>query len=67
MDNIIYRYNDIENMSLIDQPDKLLEIIDLCLKPKQNEKKKFGEVFTPIKLDISIYYKKLFHYAGTNN
>jgi len=36
--------------SLIDQPKKILEIIDLCLKPKQNEKKKFGEVFTPMKL-----------------
>ena len=43
--------------SLIDQPEKLLEIIDLCLKPKQNEKKKFGEVFTPMKIVISMLDK----------
>ena len=36
--------------SLIDDPKKLLELIDACLKPKETEKKKFGEVFTPMKL-----------------
>jgi len=36
--------------SLIDQPKKLLELINECLKPKQIEKKKFGEVFTPMNL-----------------
>ena len=36
--------------SLIDEPKKLLELIDACLKPKESEKKKFGEVFTPMKL-----------------
>ena len=36
--------------SLIDEPKKLLELIDSCLKPKESEKKKFGEVFTPMKL-----------------
>lgn len=36
--------------SLIDRPKELLELINECLKPKQVEKKKFGEVFTPMKL-----------------
>jgi len=36
--------------SLIDNPKELLEIINECLKPKEIEKKEFGEVFTPIKL-----------------
>jgi hypothetical protein len=36
--------------SLIDKPTELLEFIAERLKPKDVEKKKFGEVFTPIKL-----------------
>jgi len=36
--------------SLIDRPKELLELINECLKPKQVEKKKYGEVFTPMKL-----------------
>jgi hypothetical protein len=36
--------------SLIDKPKELLELINECLKPKEIEKKKFGEVFTPMKL-----------------
>jgi len=36
--------------SLIDNPKELLELINDCLKPKDIEKKKFGEVFTPMKL-----------------
>jgi hypothetical protein len=36
--------------SLIDQPKELLELINDCLKPKEIEKKKYGEVFTPMKL-----------------
>jgi hypothetical protein len=36
--------------SLIDQPEKTLELIEGCLKPKENEKKQFGEVFTPMEL-----------------
>jgi len=36
--------------SLIDNPKELLELINDCLKPKEIEKKTFGEVFTPIKL-----------------
>ena len=51
--------------SLIDQPKELLELINDCLKPKEVEKRKFGEVFTPINFinekhlyDIEKYYKK---------
>jgi hypothetical protein len=36
--------------SLIDNPKELLKLINDCLKPKDIEKKQFGEVFTPIKL-----------------
>ena len=36
--------------SLIDNPKELLELISECLKPKDIEKKQFGEVFTPMKL-----------------
>lgn len=36
--------------SLIDKPEELLKFIQECLKPKDVEKKKFGEVFTPVKL-----------------
>src|SRR5271163_2683496 len=35
---------------LIDKPDKLLELINSLLKPKDIEKQKFGEVFTPMHL-----------------
>jgi hypothetical protein len=34
--------------SLIDNPKELLELITDCLKPKDIEKKQFGEVFTPM-------------------
>ena len=34
--------------SLIDSPKELLELINDCLKPKDIEKKKYGEVFTPM-------------------
>ena len=36
--------------SLIDEPDKLLELINDFLRPNQREKQKFGEVFTPMKI-----------------
>jgi hypothetical protein len=36
--------------SLIDNPKELLELIDTCLKPKDVEKRTFGEVFTPMSL-----------------
>jgi hypothetical protein len=35
--------------ALIDKPDELIEFMDECLHPKDNEKKQFGEVFTPMK------------------
>lgn len=35
-------------LSLLDDKTKLLEYISSCLKPKLIEKKKFGEVFTPV-------------------
>lgn len=50
--------------SLIDKPNELLEYIDNCLKPKDIEKKKYGEVFTPMNLvnemldKLDEYYKK---------
>ena len=50
--------------SLIDNPKELLELLDSCLKPKAIEKKKFGEVFTPMNFvnndmlgDLETYYK----------
>ena len=53
--------------SLIDEPVKLLELINNCLKPKDLEKKQFGEVFTPIPFinenmlkDIEQYWKKTY-------
>ena len=52
--------------SLIDNPKELLELINDCLKPKDIEKKQFGEVFTPIilvnemldKLPIEVWKNK---------
>ena len=43
--------------SLIDNPKELLELINDCLKPKDIEKKKFGEVFTPMNLVNEMLYK----------
>lgn len=34
---------------MIDEPVKLLEFIEDCLRPKDHEKKEFSEVFTPMK------------------
>ena len=36
--------------SLIDTPEKLLEYIHRCLKPKEIQKKKNGEVYTMMNL-----------------
>lgn len=54
--------------SLIDSPKELLELINECLKPKVIEKKKFGEVFTPIDFiinymleDLEKYYKEKYN------
>ncbi len=52
--------------SLIDNPKKLLELINDCLKPKEVEKKINGEVFTPMilvnemldKLPIEVWTNK---------
>jgi len=51
--------------SLIDHPDKLLELVNDCLKPKNIEKKQYGEVFTPMSFidtmltDLSNHWSKL--------
>jgi hypothetical protein len=37
-------------MSLIDKPKKLIKYLNDKLIPRENEKKQFGEVFTPLKL-----------------
>ena len=54
--------------SLIDSPKELLELINECLKPKDIEKKKFGEVFTPMWFivnnmlgDLKAYYKEKYN------
>ena len=54
--------------SLIDNPKELLELINDCLKPKDIEKKEFGEVFTPIKFinenmlkDLEDYWKNKYN------
>jgi hypothetical protein len=54
--------------NLIDRPKELLELIESCLKPKDIEKKKFGEVFTPINFinnnmlhDLEVYYKSKYN------
>ena len=47
---------------LIDKPKELLELIDSCLKPKQSEKKQFGEVFTPMYLIREMLDKLDTHY-----
>ena len=52
--------------SLIDRPKEVLELINDCLKPKDVEKKQFGEVFTPMilvnemldKLPIDVWKNK---------
>jgi hypothetical protein len=54
--------------SLIDSPQELLELINECLKPKDIEKKEFGEVFTPMSFintnmlrDLETYYKQTYN------
>jgi site-specific DNA-methyltransferase (adenine-specific) len=53
--------------SLIDNPKELLELINECLKPKDIEKKQFGEVFTPMNFindkmlkDIETYWMETY-------
>ena len=52
--------------SLIDQPEKLLEFIADRLKPKDVEKRKFGEVFTPMKTIYEMLDKLDESYIKTN-
>ena len=54
--------------SLIDNQKELLELIYECLKPKEIEKKKFGEVYTPMSFinndmlgDLEAYYKEKYN------
>ena len=47
--NIAIRFKE-DMKSLIDKPKELLELIEMMLKPKEEEKKKYAEVFTPFKL-----------------
>ena len=54
--------------SLIDSPKELLKLINDCLKSKEIEKKKLGEVFTPMDFinnnmlaDLSEYYKEKYN------
>jgi hypothetical protein len=54
--------------SLIDNPSELLEFINNCLKPKEIEKKRFGEVFTPMNFinddmlaELESYYRKKYN------
>ena len=53
--------------SLIDKPAELLEFIADRLKPKDVEKKKFGEVFTPMKLVNEMLDKLDESYKKDNN
>ena len=54
--------------SLLDKPKKLLELINDSLKPKDIEKKKYGEVFTPMNFindkmlnDLEIYWSEKYN------
>ncbi len=54
--------------SLVDNPKELLELINECLKPKDIEKKKYGEVFTPMNFinnnmlaDLEAYYNRKYN------
>jgi hypothetical protein len=53
--------------SLIDKPKELLEFINDNLKPKQVEKKKYGEVFTPIPLVEEMLDKLDEYYTKEHN
>ena len=46
INNILYHFRMVFN-SLINKPDELANYLKSSLKPKELEKKKFGEVFTP--------------------
>jgi hypothetical protein len=48
---------------MIDTPDELLKFIDSCLKPKQKEKKEYGEVFTPMHVIFELLDQLDLHYS----
>ena len=49
INNILYQFRMVYN-SLINEPKQLLEYLKKSLKPKELEKKKFGEVFTSMEI-----------------
>lgn len=51
----------------LDDPDKLLGYINFCLKPKESEKKEFGEVFTPMEIVFEMIDKLDFYYKREND
>ena len=63
LNNILLQFRMV-TQSLINQPNELHHYLKQSLKPKELEKKKFGEVFTPMELidqmmtKLDIYYKK---------
>lgn len=53
--------------SLIDSPVELLVLINECLKPREVEKKTFGEVFTPMGFINNMLRDLEEHYKTKNN
>ena len=53
--------------SLIDNHKELIELINECLKPKDIEKRKYGEVFTPLHFVDTMLYDVELHYQNTYN
>ena len=64
LNNILLQFKMVSN-SLINKPNELHHYLKQSLKPKELEKKKFGEVFTPMELidqmlrKLDDYYKKM--------
>jgi hypothetical protein len=52
-----------ELKSLLDQPEQLIELVNSLLKPKKLEKRKFGEVFTPLHFIKDNMLKDLYEYV----
>ena len=65
INNILYQFRMVYN-SLINEPNQLLDYLKKSLKPKELEKKKFGEVFTPMEIidemmdNLDTNYKKMY-------
>ena len=66
INNILYQFRMVYN-SLINEPNQLLDYLKKSLKPKELEKKKFGEVFTPMELIDEMMDKLDEHYKKINN